>query len=123
MKDSVLRVMLDIYKESSSTLPPLEFEFLLTSNKIKDRLPIIKKEFGSHLVDIVKHLESEKMIISHELKFYFTEDGLRKARELSETPKNTEKLKSKNWQDNLVLYMIVGVFIVVIGGIINKYVF
>ena len=118
MKDSVLRVMLEIYKESNSALPPKDFDFLLTNTEFKQRLPMLEKGAGSFLVDTVKHLEGENLVRQDELRFYFTQRGLERAKALNSAPAPSSDHGKSSWQDNIFLYIAVGIAIVVAGGLI-----
>lgn len=119
MKEALLESLPRRYKVSKSLSPILEYDFYSIDSWFLDNIPMLRiPDTPQHyLQQTLNHLESDGHIDSNKSKMTFrlTKEGLNHINPIQPEP---NPYRHTNWQDNKVKYIVIGIFIVVVGGYI-----
>jgi hypothetical protein len=111
-----------MYIRSGTSTPLLDYEFPLATKYYSKNLPMLKNmkhPDKDHQVAVVECLVSEELLTRDVLTFKLTEKGVQEIKDIVEPSQNSETgAKSAGWQDNIPKYIIVGVIIATISGVL-----
>jgi len=122
MKEALLNSLPKRYEISKSLSPILEHDFYSADSWFLDNVPMLRiPNAPQHsLQPTLNHLERGGYIVSNKAKMSFrlTKKGYKHINPVQPKP-NTNR--DANWQNNIFVYIVVGVVVIILGGLSLHY--